>query len=370
LLLAQEDINSADLGIELEVLTADSGDSTTDTALASAQYLANSGVSAVVGPLSSSRTFQVLDYLSGENFIPVISPAASSEVLRGYDTNELFFRTIASDSQQATALADLMISDGASEVTIVYVDDPYAFDISSGVVARFEQVLPSIDTPDLIRIDVGGKLSDSQVRGILNQNPDRILVVTFEESLDVLSQLIEAGLPSDTIYLSDGNLADYSEDFSAGYLTGAKGVLPGVEPSFIDPNFYTRLDQVWVAQGNPRLEIQVYAAETYDAAIAVALAALKRNTHVGMAIAADLPRVTGGYEFAKPCYDFAQCATSILRGEEITYWGLTGALEMGRDGISSGAKISVYQYGSDNRYYPQELRTTYVDRENRVSLFN
>ena len=39
--------------------------------------------------------------------------------------------------------------------------------------------------------------------------------------------------PADKLYLVDGNLANFADDFPAGTLTGAKGTYPAVDPATI-----------------------------------------------------------------------------------------------------------------------------------------
>ncbi len=139
----------------------------------------------------------------------------------------------------------------------------------------------------------------------------------------------------------DGNTADYSGDFDPGTLSGlsAQGTLPGAYP---DDTFKERLLAV-----NPDLDDFSYAAESYDATILVALAALKGGATDGPTIQANMAAVsgaTGGTE----CTGFAACAELIAAGEEIDYVTASGAGAFNEANDPASAFIGIYQYNDDN----------------------
>lgn len=188
MLLAQQDINESELGVTVDLIFADEGDFSTQIELDSAQFLAEAGASVIVGPLSSSRALNVIDYLTLEQGIVMISPANSSRIFETYDSDNLYFRTAASDSQQGTALADLMIADGATEIAIVGIDDAYAYELAGDVVRRFEAMADTSGLPpQYLEIPIGGSLSEGQLSGL--SRADAILLATFDEAPAVVTQL-------------------------------------------------------------------------------------------------------------------------------------------------------------------------------------
>ena len=74
-------------------------------------------------------------------------------------------------------------------------------------------------------------------------------------------------------YYSDGNTADYSKDFPKGTLEGAQGTIPGA-----DASRGVQGPRSAAGTSRPRARSSTdyaYAAESYDATILAALAAIK-----------------------------------------------------------------------------------------------
>jgi len=366
MLLAQKDINDSNSDITVDLVFADEGDFSSSIELDSAKFLAESRVSVVVGPMSNGRTLNVIDYLTIDNGIVMIAPSNSSKVFDNYDSNNLYFRTGASDSQQGTVLADLLIEDDVSSFAIVTVDEQYGKDLADDIVNRIKRLAPQLEIPRNFEIPIGGSLSQAQLVSLLDRSPEGIVLATFDEAQSVVPQLVEAGFQSSRIYLVDGNLANYSSTLPNGYLTGAKGTNPLVDPVFIEGNFYERLDSHWIAQGNPELDSYSYAAEAYDAVISAALASLVAASVTGEDISRALPLITEEFEAKEVCRTFDECVSLIQEGKEITYFGLTGPIGFNFGGLSTGARVSVYEYGRDNTYLPLELRTAFRESKNEV----
>ena len=367
MLLAQKDINNSNSGVTVDLVFADEGDSSSSIELESARFLADSGASVVVGPLSSTRALVVFDYLTIEKEIVMISPSNSSRAFDNYDATSLYFRSSASDSQQGTVIADLMLADGASSFAVVAVEDPYARDLAGDIAERISRVDSRLDAPHYFEIPYGGSLSQSQLSSLLEISPDGIVLATYDETLDVVPQLVGSGIGPSRLYFADAAVMDYSADFPSGYLAGTKGTIPWLDPVFMDADFYDRLNSHWISEGNPELDLDYlhYAAEAYDAVISAALAALVSKSVTGFDIARILPTITDQYGEQEPCWSFNDCFFHTQDGKEIKYFGLTGPIGFS-GGLSTGAKISVYQYGSDNSYLPIELRTTYRESDNLV----
>ncbi len=107
----------------VQLIVADEGSSTA-TASASIQTLLDSDVDAVIGPASSLIALSTLDEIVSAGKV-VCSPTASALALDGFPDDDLFFRTVPSDSLQARAIATAADQTGAQRVTIVFVDDSY-----------------------------------------------------------------------------------------------------------------------------------------------------------------------------------------------------------------------------------------------------
>ena len=94
--LAVQDINEADLGITVEAVFRDSGDTTTDTATVSVTDLLSQDVSAIVGAASSGVSKTVIDQIVAAGVVQ-FSPANTSPDFTTYADDNLYWRTAPSD---------------------------------------------------------------------------------------------------------------------------------------------------------------------------------------------------------------------------------------------------------------------------------
>ena len=109
------------------------------------------------------------------------------------------------------------------------------------------------------------------------------MLIAFDETTSIVPELIRVGVaPTDVpTYFVDGNLANYQEDpddpekkfLPPGSLTGVKGTLPGAEAT---GDFQDRLLGI-----NPTLTDFSYSAESYDATVVSALAAIAAGSDAG-----------------------------------------------------------------------------------------
>jgi branched-chain amino acid transport system substrate-binding protein len=93
-----------------------------------------------------------------------------------------------------------------------------------------------------------------------------------------------------------------------------------------------------------------YAAESYDAVILLALAALEANSTDGVAIAEKLREVSGGTGDGTKATDFASAAQIILDGGTVDYDGNSGPISFDENGDPTEATVGIFQYGADNTY--------------------
>jgi branched-chain amino acid transport system substrate-binding protein len=134
-------------------------------------------------------------------------------------------------------------------------------------------------------------------------------------------------------------------------MTGAQGTTPGLNPSSIEA-FLTRLKDYWVKAGNEPLKDVVYGAESYDAVILLALAALAADSTNSGAIAGKLQEVSGGSGNGTKCTTFAECADIINGGGVADYDGVSGPITFNDVGDPTEATIGIYVYKEDNTFIP------------------
>lgn len=330
--------NGGVLGKPVEWLPGDSGDNG-DVANATVDRLLAENVDAFIGAASSSVSLTVIDKITQAGKVQ-FSPANTSPVFTDYADNGLYFRTAPTDVVQGAALADVMIADGAASAFFIVLNDAYGtglleytklpYEAAGGVVAG--EVL----------YDPASENFDAEVSQAVAANSDAIVIIGFDETAKVLTGLIEAGAgPADKmIYGTDGNmgnaLAEQFTDKTA--IAGMRGTYPGVDVASMT-DFRDRL----LAVDSSLIDFS-YSAESYDAVIIIALAALVAGSDDGVAIGAQINDVTRG---GTKCTTFKECADLIAAGTDIDYDGVSGPLEFVDAGEPSQASILILEFDAE-----------------------
>src|SRR5690554_688553 len=314
--LAVKEINEAGgiLGKDVKVEHADSSDAdNAQVAQASVTDLKSKKVQAIIGAASSAVTRNVVDDITNSEIVQV-SPANTATDLSG--KHPFFFRTAPSDLLQGAALGNLILGDGHSNVGVLVFNEDYGTSLRDVLKATVE------DAGGTITYGNPGEEFDPQsssfadpVTAVLATNPDAIAIIAFDQTKTIVPELVSRGFDGSKLYFVDGNLADYSEDFEPGTLEGAQGTLPGAFP---DDTFQQRLLEV-----NPDLSDYSYAAESYDAVILVALAAVKAESVDTEAIRDQMAAVSGA-NGGETCSSFADCVKLIEDGKDIDYDAKSG----------------------------------------------
>ncbi len=339
--LAVAEINDAGgvFGKSVEVVQTDSSDADhQEVSKQSASELISAEVGAVVGAASSAVTKLVVDDITKAQIV-MISPANTSTALSGYST--FYFRTAPPDTAQGSAVAQLMLADGFKNIGILALDDPYGTSLRDVLKSTVEDGGGTITYGEAGQeFDPAASNFSSNVQALLATNPEAIALISFDQSKQIIPELVAAGFSGSKVYMVDGNLADYSADFPRGTLAGGKGTTPGGETS---DDFKKLLDD---ANGS-RLDSYAYGPESYDATMLVALAALKGGAPDGVTIQANLAAVSGA-DGGTECSGWVECSDLINAGEDMMYKSVSGSGSFNSDNDPSSAYIGVYVYGDDN----------------------
>ncbi|WP_062526299.1 ABC transporter substrate-binding protein [Demequina rhizosphaerae] len=342
--LAIKEINEAGgvLGSDVTVQHEDSSDTDNPNITSdSVTKLLSGGVSVVIGAASSSVTLNAVDDITNAGVVQ-ISPANTATSLSGY--SPLYFRTAPPDTVQGNALGNLILEDGYSNIGVLVFNDDYGTSLRDVVQETVEAAGGSLTYGSSGQeFDPSASSFASDVQAILATNPEAIALIAFDQTALIIPELVAAGFDTSKLYLVDGNLADYSDELEAGALTGAKGTLPGASP---ESDFRSMLDSV--ADGGS-LDEYAYGAESYDAVMLSALAAVRGGAVDGQTIADNLAAVSGA-EGGTECTGFADCVALLEDGEEINYQTISGAGPFNSANDPSSAYIGVYEYGDDNTY--------------------
>lgn len=342
--LAIKDINEANKGIQVEVEWGDSGDLDNKAYETEIPRLLSAGVKAIVGAASSGVSLAFIDQVVGAGVLQ-ISPANTSPTLTNYADEGLYFRTAPSDLLQGEVLGNLMSADGHQTAAMIVLNDAYGTGLRDATQASFEAAGGEIVAAPVF--NPGDTNFSAQISEALAASPDAIVLITFDEAKTIVPALTSQ-FPKENIYFVDGNLADYSEVFEPGTLTGAKGTAPGLDPDTI-MDFLTRMDENWVAEGNAKLDSYLYGPESYDAVVLLALAALAAGSVEGVDMAAKMQEVSGGSGGGTKCTSFAECADIINGGGVADYDGISSPVTFDEFGDPTQGNILVSVYGDDNK---------------------
>jgi neutral amino acid transport system substrate-binding protein len=324
----------------------DSGDSTDmSVSTASAGALVADKPSVVIGAASSSVSLNVVDTFA-DNKIVEISPANTAIDLSGY--SPWYFRTAPPDTIQGSALGQLVVSDGFQKVAFLVFNDTYGTGLRNAVEATVEggggECVYGCQG-DGNEFPAGQTTFSTEIGAALASNPDAIVILAFDETKAIVPELKGQGWDMTKTYYSDGNTADYSKDFPKGTLEGAQGTIPGADAS---QEFKDRTSGWYESAEGSALSDFAYAAESYDATILAALAAIKGGATDSQTIRDNLAAVSGATDGTE-CATFAECSELLAAGEEVRYAGPSGIGPINEQNDPSSAFVGIYTFDENNK---------------------
>jgi branched-chain amino acid transport system substrate-binding protein len=234
--------------------------------------------------------------------------------LDGFPDDDLFFRTVPSDSLQASAIASATDQTGAQRVTIVYVDDAYGRPFADAVEASLAEEV--IDTVDRISFSANDDdLSDEAATLAASDTQVMVLLADAEDGtrfLEALDDNDTSGLA--TIVVNDALRNPTAPQRIQGLDPELRGKIVGLAPQADSGDPATPFDP-------PGL----FAANAYDCANLIALAAVRADSDVSRDIARQLAQVSVS---GSACETFAECVDTISSGLQIDYNGPSGVTDL------------------------------------------
>jgi branched-chain amino acid transport system substrate-binding protein len=338
--VAVNEVNEAGgvLGQEISITHRDSGDTTTDIATQSVTDLLSQDVSAIIGAASSGVSKTVINQITGAGVVQ-FSPANTAAEFTTWDDKGLYFRTAPSDVIQGRILGNYIMECGAQSVGMLTLNDAYGTGLQSTIQEVVEGAGGQVVGNELF--NTGDSQFSSQVDAIAAAKPDAIVLISFDEAKSIIPLLVAKGIDAGSIFMVDGNVADYSKDFDPGTLAGAHGTIPG---PFVGTQFREALATV-----DPNLTNFAYSGESYDAVNLIALASEAAGSVEGAAIGKELAGVS---KDGTKCFDFAGCVTLLRNGEDIDYDGISGPVSFDENGDPTEAVIGIYEFDEKNVHQP------------------
>ncbi|RIK14765.1 MAG: branched-chain amino acid ABC transporter substrate-binding protein [Acidobacteria bacterium] len=343
--LAIKDINDAGgvLGSDVPApVGGDEGDQAT-IAQASADRILGQGVSAIIGAAASGRSLDIIDRITGAGVMQC-SGSNTAPTFTDYDDNGLYIRTAPSDALQGPVLANTIINDGWTNVAIVARADDYGRGLANATAEALENAGATVAINETY--DPLAQQYDSVVQSVVSANADAVVIVAFEEGVQIMQGLIEAGLtPADMgFYGADGlrnpDLGKLVNESDPSVLAGMKGTAPA---SAANEDFLASL-----AKFAPELgDNTQFAPQVYDCAVTIALAA----EAAGSADAEEFKdAVVDVTKEGTECTSYEECKGLLEDGEDIDYQGVSGPLDFTDVGEPGRASIEVYGFDDEGKF--------------------
>jgi hypothetical protein len=193
--LAINEINEAGgvLGAPVEVISGDSGDTSTNIATQTVASHQQAGVNAIIGAASSDVTKTVIDSVTQAGIL-MFSPANTSNDFTTYADNGLYFRTAPPDLMQGQVLADLISKEGNQSVGILAQNGEYGTGLAQVIVDNLANAGLGEDVVKQVYYDPNASDFSDVVQEMVDLNPDAIVVVGFVESGKIIQSMNEQGI--------------------------------------------------------------------------------------------------------------------------------------------------------------------------------
>lgn len=324
--LAVQDIQAA--GGKVRLLT---GDSATDPDVApeTANRLLGEGAHVIVGAAASGVSQSFIQNLYDAQ-IPQCSPSNTSPSFSTQANAAYYFRTVAPDQAVALILANLVASDGATNVAMPARADDWGNALAGLMAKNFDEL--GVDYK-VLSYDEDAASFDPTVAAVEAMGADAVVLMSFAEGAQIIRGLLEAGVPAGAMYGSDGI-----------YDRGLNEMVDPTNPNVIDGFVAIAAggsDEYSLRLGDQTDGNVIYGGQAYDCVMVLALAALAAGTTDGPAIFDQVHAVTSG---GQKCFDYAECAGLIADGVDIDYDGVSGPLELDEVGDPGFGRYLVAEF--------------------------
>jgi len=308
-------------GQTVRLETRDEGDNTA-TAVVAVQELVQAGVDVIIGPTSSPDALATLGIAVNAGVL-TCSPTASALALDEYPDNDLFIRTVPSDSLQAVGIAEVVDDVGGSRTALVYLDDPYGRPFAAAVERALAGKGIALSASAGIGTDEDSLSDVVDVVGA--SDADVVVVIADAATGSAVITAIDEGVafPRPTFVVNDALrrpevLGQPFDDDLAGRVEGISPLAHADDPAFT-------ADLLTV----DRAATTLYAHNGYDCMALIALAARDAGSNNSAVIATAVNRMSNG---GSSCRSFPVCIALYEAGRNIDYDGPSGEMSVGPTG--------------------------------------
>ena len=321
------------------------GNSTSDPAMGveeARRLIEEEGVHAIVGPGSSAQALPIAEQVAGPLEVPLISPAATSPLLTTAEDGDYFFRTALSDVAQGPVLARVTRERGFDNVGLVYRDDPWGRGLHETFAAAWDGGLAAAP------FDPDAATHLPALRETAAGGAQALVVIAFtSEAVTIVGEALDAGLYDQFLFGDGARSLTLVEEIGGDRLGGMYGTASAGHPGSDSQAAWERA----YGEAYGELPVSAYVRETYDAAIAIALAAEAAGSIEGAAIRDSLRAIGGppGEVVIAGPEGIARALEILGDGDEVDYEGASVPLDWDEHGDLLRGHIGIWRFTADGR---------------------
>ena len=291
-----------------------------------------------MGAAASGISLAIMDTAINAGVV-MVSPSNTSPQFTKVKNGGFYARTAPSDLLQGAVLAQVLIDDGATSVSIISRADSYGRGLAEATAAAFEDADAGRVVDTIVYHSQDASEFSSEVTQAGKNGSDAIVAILFPETgCGVLKSAFEQGtLESTPWYFTDGvRGANLSTECGLGNaLDGFKGTAPGSTAGDALDAFTAAYLEEYGTEPAP------YSAQAYDAIMIMAISALA-NGNTGADIASGLVEASGN---GTACIGTG-CWELVSAGEDVDYKGASGDINLDEQGDPTASTYDVWQITS------------------------
>ncbi len=325
-------------GRTARLVTADEGIESQSVVSATQHLIDTEHADAIMGPSTSTSALAILDTVKDSALVCSGSNTAAQLTTAGPQrSGGLYFRTSPPDRLQGPALAELVLSDGHSNIGLISTTDSASKPLASSVARALEEGGAEVTQASF---DPTAATPAVAIQRVLHKQPDAIVVTTNEVAgPQIIKALIDRGsgpsvLP---VYGNDGlydpGFPKQVDAANPGAVADLRGTAPAADPGGTDTPF----DKSLAAKGIDPFFSSYY----YDCTNLTALAAVKARSVDPKRMAKAFPENLKG---ANDCRTFAECKQLLGLGKTIHYRGASSRFDEWDTSEPNEGTYDVWEY--------------------------
>ena len=347
ILAAGETVNAAGgvLGRQIQVLAEDSQTNPQAAVLAAKKLIEVNGVQAILGTWSSGVTLAVLPLCRTAN-IPILHVSGAPNLSDLSVTGGLAYRFHTPNGRTGRCYAEMCKREGFKRVATMAFNNASGLGLTEGFAKAWKDM--GNDLVEKVVYEPNQISYRSELMKVLAARPDAIVTGSYyADTTIIMREWFQTG--QKTRWIVPGH-ASTPEFIKAVGPTVAEGVLTADLVVAKDSPAYTPYDEAYRKQTGQAGESNIYAAMTWDMAIALALAI--EATGSGNMVEVNRNIRTVANPPGSTVYSFAEGKKKLREGAKIDYDGASSILNFDENGditpdfgvyqIENGALVRKY----------------------------